>query len=46
MSSFTIIKNNALGNIYVYICINLDGKQLDSKLKPGLIFILSHKHIP
>lgn len=32
--------------IYVYIYTTPDSKQLDIKLKPGLIFILSHTHIP
>lgn len=35
-----IIKTVALYNIYVYICINLDNKQLDSELKTALIFYL------
>lgn len=32
--------------IYVHICMNPDSKQLDSKLKLGLISILPHMHIP
>jgi hypothetical protein len=42
----TMIKNGS-GNSYLsYICMNQDSKQVSSKVKPGLIFILCHMHIP